>query len=361
MHVHYTALAAALIACTVPAVSSASVTLTSSYLPSSGVVSGAADVGTDVFSSNPSYVPLVDTTSTPGATAQITGAGYTAYARTDFGANHAYASATAFPTEVLGAGSFSGWYDQVTITGGTGTGTAHFSVRLTGTVDVGAFIGGAIYTLGSSSVHPSQLVDSSNIIDYTPLATDPWGIHSPFGTTGLTTISTYQLAASPYNDPSVVSGLFSSSPDLGVPSSPLGVELGGDMGFPPPDLILTPGAGQVVDVTLEGTLEFTYGEAFYLIGGLGTTVIGDVLTSFCSFEIGCTEPPKDGTGTTTLDFANSAHLVGIVLPAGASASFDSGTAYNVTAVPEPGEWAMLLAGLGLVGWRARRRQSGAAA
>jgi hypothetical protein len=32
-----------------------------------------------------------------------------------------------------------------------------------------------------------------------------------------------------------------------------------------------------------------------------------------------------------------------------------GTAYNVTAVPEPGEWLMLLAGLGLVGWRTRRK------
>lgn len=352
MTVRCKALAAAFIACTAPAVSSADVSGT--VLPSSGVVSGAADVGTDVFSSNPSYVPLVDTTTTPGATAQITGAGYTAYARTDYGANHAYASATAFPTEVLGAGSFSGWYDQVTITGGTGTGTAHFSVRLTGTVDVGAFLGGAMYTLGSSSVHPSLL--TSTLLQFNVLGpTQMWPMDA------VNPIASYQVAASPYNDPSVVSGLFSPPPDLGFDPITLGSELDGDMGFPPPDLVLTPGAGQIVDVTLEGTLEFTYGEAFYLISGLGTTVVGDGLTSFCSFEIGCTEPPKDGTGATTLGFANSAHLVGIMLPVGASASFDSGTAYNVAAVPEPGEWAMLLAGLGLVGWRARRRRLDATA
>ena len=128
------------------------------------------------------------------------------------------------------------------------------------------------------------------------------------------------------------------------------------MGFPGYDLVLTPGVGQNVNVTLHGTLNFTYGEAFYLIGGLGVSVLGDGLESFCSFDIGVTcTIPKDGTGATTLDFSNSANLVNIALPVGATASFASGAAYNVTAVPEPGEWLMLLAGLGLVGWRARRR------
>ena len=56
----------------------------------------------------------------------------------------------------------------------------------------------------------------------------------------------------------------------------------------------------------------------------------------------------------TLD-AFRAHLVGIVLPEGANLSSAAGAAYNVTAVPEPGEWVLMLAGLGLVGWRVRRR------
>jgi hypothetical protein len=86
--------------------------------------------------------------------------------------------------------------------------------------------------------------------------------------------------------------------------------------------------------------------------------MNDGLESFCSFAItdgSCVPTPKDGTGATTLDFSNSANLVSIALPEGATASFASGATYNVTTVPEPGEWAMLLAGLGLVGWRARRR------
>ena len=133
------------------------------------------------------------------------------------------------------------------------------------------------------------------------------------------------------------------------------------MGFPEytPDLILTPGANQIVNATLTGTLTFTYGESFYLLSGLGVAVIGDGLESFCSFgtigDTTCTAPVKDGTGATTLDFANSANLVSIVLPQGATASFASGETYNVTAVPEPAEYLMLLAGLGLVGWRVRRR------
>lgn len=92
------------------------------------------------------------------------------------------------------------------------------------------------------------------------------------------------------------------------------------------------------------------------MGGLGTALI-EGLVPFCSFTIEgtCSAPPIDGTGATTLDFSNSANLINIALPEGASASFASGTAYNVTAVPEPGEWMMLLAGLGLIGWRARHR------
>jgi len=69
----------------------------------------------------------------------------------------------------------------------------------------------------------------------------------------------------------------------------------------------------------------------------------------------CSTRPVDGTGATILDFSNSANLVNIALPEGATASFASGNTYNVTTVPEPDAWLMLLAGLGLVGWRARRR------
>ncbi|ODU02847.1 MAG: hypothetical protein ABS89_05330 [Thiobacillus sp. SCN 63-1177] len=75
-----------------------------------------------------------------------------------------------------------------------------------------------------------------------------------------------------------------------------------------------------------------------------------------SFDVfGDPVPTPDGTGATILDFSHSANLVNIALPEGATASFASGNVYNVTAVPEPDAWLMLLAGLGLIGWRARRR------
>lgn len=336
-------------------------------LPTHETYSAASDIGTSFFTVDTTYAQLLDVTATSGATAQINSSGYTASASTSLGSNHAYTSTSAMPSNVLSAGSFSGWYDQVTITSGTGasTGTLAFTVRLSGLADVGQYAGNVKYGLYASSLHPTQLVDTLNIVDPFSPATQPWALSAPLGfnnTTELTAISTYGLGASPYNDTSIFfPEPTSTSPTfetIGIPAlSDPNLLLGGDMGFPAPDLILTPGAGQSVDVTLHGTLTFTYGEAFYLIGGLGVTVFGDGLESFCMFNIGdtCTAPTKEGTGATTLNFSNSANLVNIALPQGATASFASGETYNVTSVPEPAEYLMLLAGLGLVGWRARRR------
>lgn len=339
-------LVAALLAGSAPAWAAAT------SLPTYKTYSAAADFGTNFFSDS-AYTPWLDATSTSDATAQINGSGYTASARTTWGNNHAYASASSIPSNVLGAGGFSGWYDQVTITGGSGTGTAHFTVRLSGTVDVGTTAGGLGYTLGSSSVHPSQLTSDTHTFNMIPGT--PWTLDA------LNPIATYLLGASPYYDTSIIfpdsvdpAPVNEGIPIVQDPSYTLG---DAGMGFPQPDLILTPGVGQNVDVTLHGTLNFTYGEAFYLIGGLNASVAN--LESFCTFGVDgtCTSLPVDGSGATTLDFSNSASLVSIGIPVGATASFASGAAYNVTAVPEPGEWAMLLAGLALVGWRARRRSA----
>ena len=348
MHKQILRLAAGLIACATPAWA------TASTLPAYETYSAAADGSSNLFNVvDPAYTPQIDATTASGATVQITGTGYTATASTTLGSNHAYAGASAMPSNVLSVGSFSGWYDQVTITGGSGTGTASFTVQLTGTIDVGALAGGVGYTLGTSSVHPSQL--TSDLLTFNALSsTQSWPMDA------VNPITTYLLGASPYYDTSILfSGTPTSStggiPSIEDPSLPLGADTG--MGFPAYDLVLTPGAGQNINITLHGTLNFTYGEAFYLIGGLGTSIAN--LESFCTFNVDgtCTSPPIDGTGATTLDFSNSANLVNIALPEGASASFASGTAYNVTAVPEPGEWLMLLAGLGLVGWRARRKSA----
>lgn len=345
MNVRLTALAAALICC----ISSAR-----AELPTHEAYSAAADSGTNFFNYDLTYTPLLDATSVSGATAQINGTDYTTSASTTLGSNHAYASASTTPSNVLSAGGFSGWYDQLTITGGTGTGTAYFTVQLNGTVDVGALGGSLGYTLGTSSVHPSQLV--SNTLAFNTSGSYAWAMDT------VNPIATYLLGASPYNDTSILFPSTSTgSLDGSIPSIEPSLSLGGDtgMGFPTPDRILTPGSGQAINITLQGTLTFTYGESFYLMSGLGVTVFGEGLESFCTFDISgtCTRPPKDGSGTTTLDFSNSANLINIALPEGATAGFASGASYNVTAVPEPGEWLMLLAGLGLVGWRTRHKRT----
>lgn len=349
-------LTAGLIACAVPAWA------TASTLPTYETYSAAADLASD-FLTGGIYVPHSDITTLPGESASISVSDpfipsnlyYTASASTTLGSNHAYASANTFPLSTLGAGSFSGWYDQVTITGGTGTGTVQFTTRLSGTVDVGQFAGGAAYGLYTSTLHPTQLIDTLDIVDPVSLPTRPWALEGPVGgwydIPELTTIAGYAVGASPYNDPTV---LFTTTPPSPLPET-------GVIGLPsePPksftNLILTPNAGQAVDVVLTGALNFTYGEAFYLIGALAAGASEG--QTFCTFDIGdsCTPPLKDGTGATTLDFSSSANLINIALPEGANASFASGATYNVTTVPEPGEWLMLLAGLGLVGWRTRRK------
>lgn len=357
MNIRLTALSAALIAYAMPAWAATSNvdvygSISIEPLPTHATYSVAADGSANFFDViGPVYTPQIDATTVSGATVQIAGANYAASASTTFGSSHAYASASVMPSYVLSAGGFSGWYDQVTITGGTGTGTAHFTVQLNGAVDVGAIAGSLSYALGTSSVHPTEL--TSNFQYFSVLsATQPWAMDA------VNPIATYLLGASPYNDTSILFSSTPTSPTGGIPSiEDPSLALGGDtgMGFPTPDLILTPGAGQSVNVTLQGTFKFTYGESFYLIGGLRTSI--DNLGIFCAFNIDgtCASSTVDGTGATTLDFSNSANLVSIALPEGATASFASGAEYNVTAVPEPGEWAMLLAGLGLVGWRTRRK------
>lgn len=329
-----------------------------SAYPDSGTYAAAADWGGNYFS-DPPFVPQVSTTDVANTLVAIASTDYSAAARTMLGSNHAYAQASGFSGDALSVNSFSGWYDQVTISGGTGTGTLQFSVNLTGSVTAGAYLGMAGFSLLASSVHPEQL--ATDMLAFNTLTTQPWGLYD----SQVQAIASYNIVASPYNDPDVIAGLFSAPTggDSGIPAmTDPALQLGGEdgMGFPELtiDLIVTPGAEHLVDITLTGTLDFTYGEAFYLIGALGTNILDDGLESFCSFDISgdaCATAPKDGTDATTLDFLNSALLAGIVLPEGATFASASGAAYNVTAVPEPGEWAMLLAGLGLVAWRTRRK------
>ncbi|MEQ1662307.1 MAG: PEP-CTERM sorting domain-containing protein [Thiobacillus sp.] len=328
--------------------------------PSSGVFSAAADISTNLFSETP-FVPTVSATQLSAQTAAIALADYSAQAKTTLGNNHAYTQSNGFNNGAFGVNSFSGWYDQVSITGGTGTGTVQFSVQLNGVVTAGAHLGMAEYGLLTSTVHPTQL--TSELTAFSVYNTQPWALFS----NQVTDIARYDVLVSPYINPQEVLSIFDPQPPIsspvngggasGVPSIGDPSTTGG-MGFPEyiPDLILAPGANQPVNVIMTGAITFTYGEAFYLIGGLKTLITNE-LDSFCTFETdaSCTQHAQDGTGPTTLDFFNSAHLTTIVLPQGANFASASGAAYNVTAVPEPGEWLLMLAGLGLIGWRVRRR------
>lgn len=329
--------------------------------PTSGTHAAAADWGSNFFI-GPPFVPQLSTTNVSNTLATIATSEYSAAARTTLGSNHAYAQSSGFSNGAFNVNSVSGWYDQITLTGGTGTGTLQFSVQFTGSVTAGAYLGAAGFGLAASTVHPEQL--AADLQPFNVLNAPQWALSG----SQVQTITSYNIVASPYNDPNVVAGLFSapSGGESGFPAliTDPALQLGGDggMGFPEvtTDLIVTPGTEHLVNITLTGTLDFTYGEAFYLIGALGTNILNDGLETFCHFDISgelCVPTPKDGTGATTLDFLDSALLAGIVLPEGATFASASGTAYPVTAVPEPGEWAMLLAGLGLVAWRARRKRA----
>lgn len=228
MNVRLTALAAALIACSTPIWADTSNVdvygvMGLELLPTYETYSAAAEIDTNFFTGE-IYVPQSSITTTSGATASITEISpfpisnpYTASASTYLGSNHAYAQADHLSLGSIGIGSFSGWYDQVTITGGTGTGSVQFTVQLSGTVDVGAIIGGAGYGLYASSVHPSLL--TSNTLNMSTITS--WALDAA------TPITSYSIGVSPYNDPNQISGPFAT----------------------PPDLVLTPGAGQAVNIT----------------------------------------------------------------------------------------------------------------
>jgi hypothetical protein len=58
------------------------------------------------------------------------------------------------------------------------------------------------------------------------------------------------------------------------------------------------------------------------------------------------------------DFYGTASLERILVTPGMNLAAGSGTTYAVAAIPEPQTFALMLAGLGLVGWAARRRSRG---
>lgn len=118
------------------------------------------------------------------------------------------------------------------------------------------------------------------------------------------------------------------------------ITLGGLLGFtedgtyaPPDDSRTVIGVFEAFSGSNVFTAEipFTYGTTFYLASYLGAEVLGN----------------------GTADFYGSSRF-GATAPNGATVTGASGTAYALAAVPEAETYVMMLAGLGLVGFAARR-------
>lgn len=339
MNIRLTALAAVLTTCATPVLAATSnvdmhgIMNMSTGLPTHDVFSQAGAV--DLLAPPAPTISEYQETFASGNTVAISNTGYSASASATLGSNHAYASYNgAVPRGFVIGGS--NWFDQVTITGGTGAGTASVTVQVNGTATVGASGGLFNYQLGTRTTHP-YTIDSSITTDAIFLLPSPY--QDPFS---ISPVVEHSIEFRPFTNPTPT-----ILPCGGIPSiDPTDACLGA------PLYDQTLGTGNhSISLTLTGTIQFTYGEAFYLIGQMGAGTGG----GFAFTVFGDPMPEPDGSGATTLDFSNSANLVNIGLPEGATASFASGASYNVTAVPEPAEWAMLLAGLGLVGWRVHRK------
>lgn len=230
--------------------------------PTSGVYSAAADIGTNLFSETP-FVPTISVTDVSGQTAEIALTDYSAHAKTTLGNNHAYAQSNGFNNGAFGVNSFSGWYDQVTITGGTGTGTLQFSVHLSGFVNSGAEVGVAKYRLGTSGVHPAA--PSTTVVNGLGFGSHSMGLIKPS--------VDYLIGTSPYIDLSILNNLYAIQANTtageGFYEDTLIPEFATNTTIIYPITVshnlVAPGS-QLIDVTLEGSAEFVYGEAFYLVG-----------------------------------------------------------------------------------------------
>lgn len=242
----------------------------SAALADHGLISGAGAVGTTTrWANDASEVSVVGPT-------------FTASAQTHYGVNQATSGTTS--NTLAYAGSL--WWDQYTISGGSGTGSASFSAALDGGLGSSGLAGAGVgYVLAISSTLPTSFnIDFASL---TPLNTSSW-------------LDT-QLAA--FNTPSG--------------ANVLAYYVDGVSGT----------SNKLIDQLFAGNFGFTYDTPFYIGAALLTGAGGD---------------------SGSANFFNTATF-NIALAAG-------DTLMVASSVPEPGEWAMLMAGLGLIGLRLRSRR-----
>lgn len=184
--------------------------------------------------------------------------------------------------------ALSVWSDGFVMTGGSGFGTAEVSTTITGQF-------GGLGAGGEYSLFYASATDLSN------LQSDPIAYlftHLDNGPSAILTLTQNVVDSSRFTEQN---------------------------NFPP---------GSSFGGTLTGTVNFTYGETFYLVS---------MLAGFAN-------------DTGSLSALNSAEF-GISVAGNPGAQITSSTAaiYPLAAVPEPETYAMMLVGLGLVGFAARRR------
>lgn len=250
----------------------------------------------------------------------------TAYGMTDWGSNHASATTSGYtPVTENYAGQFvvggtswpmqvssntvsyaagrSVWEELYQIGGGTGTG------QFTGTIHIDGTLKG-------------PLGDGTASLD--------WSLRTFSDALVASVTATYDASADSWS---------------------MGVFSNGAWSY-------TSGSGALtINQDVIGSYSFTYGSALYLKSDLATRI----------------------SGNGTADFSNTVQFTGMKLPQGAAVYVLSGAQaadYGISfggdgsgaicpdlacavgatqPVPEPGTYAMLLAGLGVIGWTARRR------
>jgi hypothetical protein len=212
---------------------------------------------------------------------------------------------------------------------------------------------GAVSVLGSEGQQARASFGSNGVALPSGLSPNGWGyafsawsdgfvINGGSGT-GILNFSV-QLHGTLFAEDAIYTLIMSDNPDAFSPASIAADAFNGFENIPGTAPVLqvevdatpdfTPGPGVYsfplgsIDETFSVSVSFTYGQTFYLASVLDITAQGD--------------------------FYNSANF-GISAPVGASIASLSGTPYPTVAVPEPETYAMLLAGLGLVGFAARRR------